>query len=357
MTTLILLIPLVIIGSAIFSGIEAALFSISQSRVLMLAEQKKPGAAALLKIKENLPRAIIVLVIGNNIAQIVGSIFIGVVASRTLDSHLLGVVSVILTVLIIILGEILPKTIGENHAQKISLRVAPFLLIVIKILKPLVWVLEHLTKRFVRNKRMVSEEELQMLSELGHLEGSIEADERDIIHKVFLLNDLTAYDIMTPRTVVTGLQKDMIIGNNHEVIYALNNSRLPVYADSLDDIVGLCYRKHLLIALAKDEDNRSIESFVQDILYVSEDMRVDDLLQLFLSRREQFAVVKDEFEGTSGVVTMEDVLEQLVGEIVDEDDEVVDTREEAQRSADESDLIVEIGEERPELDMKNSDSE
>ena len=162
---------------------------------------------------------------------------------------------------------------------------------------------------------------------------------------------------MTPRTVVTGLQKDMIIGNNHEVIYALNNSRLPVYADSLDDIVGLCYRKHLLIALAKDEDNRSIESFVQDILYVSEDMRVDDLLQLFLSRREQFAVVKDEFEGTSGVVTMEDVLEQLVGEIVDEDDEVVDTREEAQRSADESDLIVEIGEERPELDMKNSDSE
>lgn len=352
MTTFILLILLVILGSGLFSGMEAALFSVPQSRVLMLAEQKKKGSQALLKIKENLSRAVIVIVIANNIINIVGSIFVGVLGARVLGNNLLGLVSAVLTILIIIFGEILPKTIGENYSEKISLRIAPVLVFMITLLGPIVWLLEKITKRFIRVKKIVSEEELQMLSELGHLEGSIEEDERDIIQKVFTLNDMTAYDIMTPRTVVTGFQKDVIIGDAAKEVYDLNNSRLPIYNESMDDIIGLCYRKHLLIALAKDEDSRTIESFKHDVLYVSEDIRVDDLLQLFLVRREQIAVVKDEFEGTSGIVTMEDVLEQLVGEIVDEDDEVVDTRVQAQQEAAQSDLVVEESEERPELDSQ-----
>jgi CBS domain containing-hemolysin-like protein len=215
--------------------------------------------------------------------------------------------------------------------------------------------LEQLTKRFTVKRKIVSEEELHMLSELGHLEGSIEEDERDIIQKVFTLNDITARDIMTPRTVLNAFQKDMVIGNIKEDIYELNNSRLPVFDESIDDIVGICYRKYLLIALAKDQDKRTIESFTHEALYVREDMRVDDLLQLFLTRREQIAIVKDEFDGTSGLVTLEDVLEQLVGEIVDEDDEVVDTREHAQSEAEKSDIVVEEAEERPELDEKEKE--
>lgn len=349
MTTLILLILFVIIGSGLFSGIEAALFAVSHSRAMMLAEQNKKGSAALLKIKENLARAIIVIVIGNNIVNIVGSIFVGVVAANVLGSTLIGLVSAILTILIIVFGEILPKTIGENNSEKIALFVATPILFLIKVLGPLVWLFEQLTKRFSVVRKIVSEEELQMLSELGHLEGSIEEDERDIIQKVFTLNDMTARDIMTPRTVVSALKRESIIGEVREDIYDLNNSRIPVYTESLDHIDGVCYRKHLLIALAKDQDTRPISSFTQEVLYVSDDMRVDDLLQLFLTRREQIAIVKDEFEGTSGLVTLEDVLEQLVGEIVDEDDEVVDTREEAKREADASDIVVEEGEDRPEL--------
>jgi len=129
----------------------------------------------------------------------------------------------------------------------------------------------------------------------------------------------------------------------------LVNSRLPVYDEDYDGIVGICYRRNLLIALAKDEDNRPITSFMQETLYVSDSIRVDDLLQLFLQRREHMAIVKDEFEGTSGLVTLEDVLEQLVGEIVDETDEVVDTRLEAKREANASDITVEEGEDRSEL--------
>jgi len=350
MTTLVILALAVIIGSGLFSGIEAALFAVPHSRVLVLNDQKKKGASALFKIKENMQRAIIVIVIANNIVNIVGSIFVGVVATHVLGSTWIGIVSAVLTILIIIFGEILPKTIGENFSEKIGLIIARPLVFTIKALSPLVWVLEQLTKRFTVARKIVSEEELHMLSELGHLEGSIEEDERDIIQKVFTLNDMTARDIMTPRTVITGFQKDAVVGEIRNEIYELNNSRIPVYDESIDNIIGLSYRKNLLIALAKDEDNRTVESFMQEVLYVSDDMRVDDLLQLFLERREQLAIVKDEFEGTSGLVTLEDVLEQLVGEIVDEDDEVIDTRKEAKREADESDLVVEESDDRPELD-------
>ncbi|MFT6361279.1 MAG: CBS domain containing-hemolysin-like protein [Candidatus Paceibacteria bacterium] len=349
MTTLIILALAVVIGSGLFSGIEAALFVVPHSRVLVLKDQKKKGAEALAKIKENLQEAIIVIVIGNNIVNIVGSIFVGVVASRVFGDAWIGAISAVLTILIIVFGEILPKTIGENNAEKVSLLVSRPLLFKIKILRPLVWLLKKLTGRFIIARKIVSEEELQMLSELGHLEGSIEEDERDIIQRVFTLNDLTARDIMTPRTKMVAFQKDETIHDLRDDIFNLVNSRLPIYDEDLDTVVGICYRRNLLIALAKDEDTRTIESFMQGALYVSDDIRVDDLMQLFLKRREHMAIVKDEFEGTSGLVTLEDVLEQLVGEIVDETDEVVDTRLEAQREADESELIVEESGDRPEL--------
>lgn len=350
MTPLIILALAVVIGSGLFSGIEAALFAVPHSRVLLLAEQKKKGASALQAIKENMQSAIIVIVIANNIVNIVGSMFVGVVATQVFGDTRLGAISAVLTLLIIIFGEILPKTIGENHAESIGLFVAPFLRIAIKIMTPLVFLFSQLTRHFTKVRKIVSEEELHMLSELGHLEGSIEEDERDIIQKVFTLNDMRARDIMTPRTIMVGLQKDQIIGDIKDELYDLVNSRIPIYGEDYDDILGICYRRDVLIGLAKDEDIRTVDSFIADVLYVSEDIRVDDLLQLFLKRRAHMAIVKDEFEGTSGLVTLEDVLEQLVGEIVDETDEVVDTRIEAKREADESDLIVEESEDRPELD-------
>jgi len=348
MTTLVILALAVVIGSGIFSGIEAALFAVPHSRVLVLAEQRKKGAAALSKIKERLHRAIIVIVICNNMVNIVGSIFVGVIASEVFGDAMIGVISAVMTFVIIVFGEILPKTIGENNAETISLFIAQPLLTAIKIFSPLVWILEQLTKRFTTVRKIVSEEELHILSEMGHLEGSIEEDERDLIQRVFTLNDITARDIMTPRTQMVGFQKDAIVHNLRDEIFELTSSRLPVYDEDYDDVVGLCYRRDLLIALARDEDDRTIHSFARNVLYVADDMRVDDLMQLFLERREHIAIVKDEFEGTSGLVTLEDVLEQLVGEIVDETDEVVDTREEAKREAEESDLVIEESEEREE---------
>ncbi|GMQ95091.1 MAG: hemolysin family protein [Patescibacteria group bacterium] len=329
MENIIILTFAIVIGSAFFSGLEAALFSVPLSRARVLKEQKRRGAGTLVKIKEEMGRAIVVIVIFNNIINIVGSIFVGVLAAKTLGGIWIGIISAILTFLIITIGEIIPKTIGEKYAEHISLVFARPLLFTTTLLLPVIRIMEIITSRFGTAKKIVSEEELRMLSHIGHLEGEIEKDERDMIQKVFTLNDIPAKEIMTPRTVVAALPMGKRLGELADEIYDLRNSRLPVYSEDLDDIVGVCNRVDLLIALGKDQADAKVSDFMQPAIIVSKSAKADDLLSLFKKKRYHLAVVKDEFGGTSGVVTLEDVLEQLVGEIVDETDKYVDMRKKA----------------------------
>jgi len=333
MEILIILTIGLIVGSGLFSGIEAALFAVSHGQAEIYVKQEKTGAESLLSVKQNMGHAIAVIVIGNNIVNIVGSIFVGVVAADVIGNEWIGMISAVLTFLIIILGEIIPKTIGENHAETISLIVAPAVYFLTKALYPLVWIIEKITSPFAVERALVSEDELRILSDLGHREGVIENDEREMIENVFRLNDLSARDIMTPRTVIVSLQKDAVLGDIKEEIFEMTNSRLPVYDEDMDDIVGICHLRDLLEAIAKDEHDKTVEDFTDPVFFVSEKLRVDVLLPLFQRKREHLAMVKDEFDGTSGVVTLEDVLEQLVGEIVDETDIHIDSRAQARKEA------------------------
>ena len=330
MLTLILTILIILLGSAIFSGSEAALFSLPLSKAKVLAEQKKKGSASLVEIKEHLRRPITVIVILNNAFNIVGSIFVGVVATRTVDNAWIGIISAILTFLIIIIGEIIPKTIGENHNQRIGLAIAKPLLLLTKILSPVVWIFEKITDPFTKKKRIASEAELRALVYLSHQEGSIEEDEKELIQKVFLLNDVTAKNIMTPRTVLEALDGNKMLEELEEEIYSLSHSRLPIYSKNLDNIMGICHQRDLLIALSKDEKQRKISEFRQKVETVHQSMKGDKLLPFFQRRRNHLVIVENEFGKTAGVVTLEDVLEELVGEIVDETDKYVDMRKKAQ---------------------------
>ena len=332
MGLLLLLTFTVLIGSAIFSGSEAALFSVADSRVHVLKKNGERGAVALSAIKEKINRPIIVIVIGNNIVNIVGSMFIGVVAANHFGEVWIGIISAFLTALIIIFGEIVPKTLGEHYDEPIALFISPILLYATKVLAPVIFLLEQLTKGLAKNTQpSVSEEDLHAMSEIGHAEGTIEADERALIERVFTLNDIEAWDIMTPRTMIASFDKEDVLSDVEQEIYELTNSRLPVYDDEIDTIVGVCLRRELLIALAKDQKDKKIGDFVQEALFVKEEIKLDDLLPLFQKNRAHLAIVQDEFGGTAGVVSLEDVLEQLVGEIVDENDEVVNMRAAARR--------------------------
>ncbi len=324
-------IIIVLAGSAVCSMIEAALFSISLGKAKILFEQKKIGSVSLVKVKENMHRSITVIVIFTNIFNIVGSMIVGLMAVDILGSAWIGVVSGTFTFLVIVFSEILPKTLGTTYSVPIALYTAKPLLLAVKIFSPVVWFIDLFTKPFWVKKRIISEEEIKILSHLGHIEGSIEADEKEMIQKVFTLNDLTARDIMTPRTVIEALEADEILNNLEKEIYSLPHSRLPVYDDDLDNIIGVCHQRDLLIALSKGEGLKKVRDFIRSdrLLSVFEKIRLDELIPLFQKQKTHLAIVTDEFGGTAGVVTLEDVLEQIVGEIVDETDEDIDLRAKA----------------------------
>ncbi len=328
MEKLFVVMAVVVLGSALWSMIEAALFSVTLNRAKILREKKRLGSFSLVRLKENMHSTIAVIVIFNNIFNIVGSMIVGIVALDVLGRTWIGFVSAILTFLVIIFSEILPKNIGTKYAVVISLFVAKPIVWIVKILSPLVWFLDLFTKPFWTKRERVSEEEIKMLSHLGHMEGSIEADEKEMIQKVFTLNDLTAKDIMTPRTVVEALEANDTLKELKDSIYSLPHSRLPVYEDDLDNIIGVCHQRDLLIAIGKGEVDKKIRDFVKKdhLLFVLEKARLDELIPLFQKRKTHLAIVTDEFGGTAGVVTFEDVLEQIVGEIVDETDEDIDLR-------------------------------
>ncbi len=324
MSRLLITIIFVIAGSALCSCLEAAFFSVTLSSAKLFKEKGRRGATLLVRIKEQLHHSIIMLAILNNGITIAGSIYVGHLTTVLYGSDFLGLVSGLLTAAIILFGEIIPKMVGENYAKNISLFFAPVVFVMTKIFTPITFLLDLVTQGFMKKNRVVSEEELRMLSQMGEAEGSIEHDEEVLIQRVFTLNDLTAKDIMTPRMVVEALPGNATVREVAVVLLNKPYSRYPVYMESMDKIVGVVSTSTLLAALARDNDKELVSHFMTAPLFVSEKKRVDDLMGQFLSTRNHMAVVQDEFGGTMGVVTFEDVLEQLVGEIVDETDEVVD---------------------------------
>lgn len=324
MSLLILAIAIVLAVAALFAAVEAAIFCTSFARAQVLKRQKRPGAVALAAIRERMSKPVTTLVIGTNVTTIVGSLLIGHIATETYGDSALGVITAAVTFLIIVFGEIFPKVLGEKFAEPIALLAARPLLILTRVLSPFLFIIEKTTDRFTdHTRKIVSEEELKILSEIGSREGSIEPDEEELIRRVFTLNDMTARHIMTPWKVVDTLRADATLEEIARAICDKPYSRYPV-VDASGAVVGTCQSKDLLIALAQDRGSEEVRGFMARARFVDEHKRVDHLLASFLASRRHLFVVRDVLGRQIGIVTFEDALEQLVGEIVDETDEVVD---------------------------------
>lgn len=329
MTILILVVLLLVISSALCSGSEAALFSITMIKVRQLVELKKRGAQALLTIQENMGRPIAAIVILNNIANIVGSIVVGNIAAEVLGSQWLGVFSGVLTFTVIIFAEIIPKNIGERYAESIALLVAPPVLFITRLLTPVVWLVEVIVSPFTKNSTQytTNEAEIRLLTKIGHTEGVIELDESEMIQKVFELNDLTAADLMTPRVAMTYLKGALTLKECKDAIINSPHSRFVVVDETPDEIRGVALKDELLIALITSKENNSVDTFTKKILHVYETTYADTLIPLFQKEKQHLAIVTDAYGGVSGVITLEDVLEVLTGQIVDETDKVSDLQD------------------------------
>ena len=333
MFEIIIVVLIVLIGSAICSGSETALLSISRVRVRQLAQSKKPAALALLSIRQKVSRPIATIVIANNIFNIVGSIAIGSIAAEVLGDAWLGVFSGVLTFLIIVFGEIVPKTLAERYCEPVALFIAIPVRFLTVLFIPLVWILEKVTAPFTKGQKLptTNEAEIQFLTKLGYQEGVIEDDEADMIVRVFQLNDLTAAEIMTPRIIVTHIRGDLTLAQGKEKILASQHTRILVIEDTIDRVIGIVLKTKLLAAIIEGKDAQQIATLSRPARFVPETVRADKLLKAFQETREHLMVVLDEYGGVSGVITLEDVLEVITGEIVDETDRSIDLQELARK--------------------------
>jgi len=326
MLTLAISILAMLIGSALCSCSEAALLSVPVLKAQQLAESKKPAAITLLAIRQKVNRPIATIVILNNLFNIVGSVLVGGIASKIFNDALLGLFTALLTMLVILFGEIFPKVLGERYAIPIALATAIPVRWVTWLFTPVVLLLEKATAPLVGDgfRPSTNEAEIKLMATIGHQEGIIEADEAEMIRRVFRLNDMKSADIMTPRVAVTHLSGDLTIAEAESQILSSQHSRILISDSDIDRILGLVLKNELLTALIRGQGHQLLSQVTRPVRFVAETERADKLLQDFQTAREHLAVVVDEYGGVSGVVTLEDVLEVLTGEIVDETDRSID---------------------------------
>jgi CBS domain containing-hemolysin-like protein len=347
MTQLVVSVLLVLFFSALASGTEAALFSVPYGKVMSAVELKRRGATSLKQLKDDFRRPITTIVIVNNLSNILGSIAVGALASDLFDAKFIGLFSGALTFLVIVYAEIIPKTFGERHCESIALSVARPLLVLTKILSPVHLAIEVLVKPFAGEAvtATASEEEIRALTKLGEAQGVIDEEENILIQKVFHLDDVSARDIMTPISAADTIQANQQIGDLREWLVGLTHSRIPVYANSIDNIVGIAHIRDLLLALAEGREGVRVSEISQEADFVPMSVTTIDLLNHFKRTKTHLAMVVNAEGTVLGLVTLEDAIEELIGEIEDETD-LIPTAEIEQLSADEmiADANVEISE-------------
>ena len=269
---------IIIVGSAICSGTETALLSIPLLRVRQLVQNKpSPGAIALLGIRQHVTRPVATIVILNNVFNIVGSIVVGRIAANLFSNAGLGIFSAVLTFAIILLAEILPKTVGERYAESIGLAVAIPVRGLTVICTPLIWLLEKITAPLTKGTKrpITNESEIRLLTILGYQEGLIEDDEAEMIDRVFRLNDLMAADIMTPRVAITFIPGSAILKEVQNEIIGSQHTRILVIEEDLDHVIGVALKAELLAALVQGHGDAIVRSVMREVHYVPDTERTD----------------------------------------------------------------------------------
>ncbi|MEK7608532.1 MAG: hemolysin family protein [Patescibacteria group bacterium] len=322
---LLLGIALIVVLNFIVSMTEAAILAVPLHRAKLLLKKtsRSQGAQALIHLKEASEEAITTLTSLSNLITVVGSVVVGAVAEETLGAHWVWLFAAVLTFVIMVSSEIIPKRIGEKYAESIALWSAPAIIVLSKVFRPLTFLVTKLLKSALRRdgkRRITRAEEIAYLASIGGMEGAIREYETRIIERVFKLADITAVDMMTPKPFVLMLDGDRTIGEAAHEIVACRYSKIPVYERSHDRIVGIARQSTLLKHLVEDEQGLQIKTLVEDPLIVPEGRIGDDLLKDFQEKKKSFAIVVDGRGHVSGIVTLRDVIEELVGETVGERD-------------------------------------
>ncbi len=324
MINLLMLVCGVVFASAVLSLIEAALLSLPLLRARLLFEERRRNAKPLFFIKENIHVTIASIVIINNAVNIAGSIFIGQKVTMIFGNQWLGLAAFCLTFAVIVLGEVIPKTIGERYKISVSLFFARPVRLLVWFMGPLVkFILKFespLKHRYKSPMPKVTEQEIKIMLKLGRDAGTVEMDEEMLCNRIFRLNDLRAFQMMKPFNQIFSLPADKNLGELKEDIIRSRYSRIAVYDKDPLDIIGIVQQRVLLREIAKDNYGAKVRDFMLKPIFVNHLIKADALLEKFQAYHQHLFIVQDSLGKDVGLITMEDVLEELFGEIYDEKD-------------------------------------
>ncbi|UNY99612.1 hemolysin family protein [Zhouia spongiae] len=340
MTLLIVYAVISIFFSFLCSILEAVLLSITPTFINLKKQEGKAYADTLESLKQDIDKPLIAILTINTIAHTVGAILVGVQAEKTFGSgnNSVGIVSAVMTFLILVLSEIIPKTIGATYWKRLSGFAASTLTIMVNVLKytGILWILQ-LTTKVIGGKSahgsVFSREEFSSMADIAHQEGVFEESESKVIKNLLKFDEVKAKDIMTPRTVMKIVSEDTTIKKFLADNPKLRFSRIPLFKDNIDNISGFVLKDQVMEEMINGHGDAPLSTIKRDILIVRRDMPIPTLFEELISEKRHIALVVDEYGTIGGLVTMEDIIETLLGlEIVDESDNVEDLQQLARRN-------------------------
>ena len=323
------LLVVLLLGSGFFSASETSLMSLSKIRIRYMEDEGVKGAKLVGSLIEKSSDLLSSILVGNNIVNIAAtsvstSLFISIFGDGGV-----AIATAVMTVLVLVFGEITPKTIAANSPEKVAVVVAKPISIIMKITKPIVWVFNLLTGIIFKImgidndgvKPFITEEELKAMVNVSHEEGVLEMEEREIINNVFQFGDMQAKEAMIQRLDMVAIDIEDSYDEIIELFKSEKLSRLPVYQESIDDIVGILNIKDIIFLSDEEIENFDIKDYVREAFFTYEFKKITQLLEEMKKEKTQMAIVVDEYGGTAGLLTIEDLVEVIVGDIDDEYDE------------------------------------
>lgn len=311
--------------SAFFSGSETAFMSVNRIKIKEKVQRGDENAEKVDKLLQDQTKLLTTILIGNNLVNIAASSIATALSIELFGSKGVGIATGVVTLLILIFGEITPKSLGNNKSIDYAKVAAVPLFYLEKILSPFIYLFTKIVNLFVKDKSLISsaflsEEEIRRFVDVSQREGVIKETEQEMIQSVFDFDDTLVKEIMVPRIDIVCIEKNASLEELISLGVEKGHSRIPVYEESIDNITGLIYIKDLLELLIEDKKDVNIKEFVKPIYFIPEGKPINQLLAEMKNRKEHMAVVVDEYGGTAGLITIEDLLEEIVGDIQDEFD-------------------------------------
>ena len=314
--------------SFLCSLLEAVILSVTHSQIGMLVKTNPKQGKMLQKLKDDINRPLAAILTLNTISHTLGAAGMGAQVLYLYGSGAVAIASAVLTFCILVFSEILPKTIGAYFCRSLAIPSAYLIRFLMVIAFPFVWLSNTLSNFITSSEDKVSREEITAMAEMGEDEGSIDEQESDIIENLFRLKEIQIEDILTPRSVIYAFEDTQTVGEIMDSTEDIIFSRIPVFNDNIDNVIGMVYKDNLLETMADDYFEKTTSQLVEPVEKVYEKESVEMVLNKFIKNRSHMFIVKDEFGGTTGIVTLEDCIETLLGvEIMDESDKVADMRE------------------------------